>query len=85
MESFMSLRREKKNYTNAHIAQLSCTLVCLEPTALFWDNIRGFKPEYVALRRRIADFKTVSFSFRGVFPSPHIPHVLVPAVAVVVV
>lgn len=22
------------------IAQLSCTLVCLEPTALFWDNIR---------------------------------------------
>lgn len=22
-------------------AQLSCTLVCLEPTALFWDNIRG--------------------------------------------
>lgn len=22
-------------------ALLSCTLVCLEPTALFWDNIRG--------------------------------------------
>lgn len=39
----MSLKkkREKRNI-NAHISQLSCTLVCLEPTALFWDNIRGF-------------------------------------------
>lgn len=32
----------KKRNINAHIAQLSCTLVCLEPIALFWDNIRGF-------------------------------------------
>lgn len=36
----------KNKNINAHIAQLSCTLVCLKPTALFWDNIRGFKPEY---------------------------------------
>lgn len=49
----------------ARIAQLSCTLVCLEPTALFWDNIRGFKPEYRATCLHIADLKTASFSFSG--------------------
>lgn len=37
--------KEKKKTKNddAHTAQLSRTLVCLEPTALFWDNIRGLK------------------------------------------
>lgn len=35
--SFSSWQTGKKN---AHIAQLSCTFVCLKPTALFWDNIR---------------------------------------------
>lgn len=56
-----------KEKHNAHIAQLSCTLVCLEPSALFWDNIRGFKPEYGTTCLRIADVKTVSFSFSGCF------------------
>lgn len=60
----------KKQQHNAHIAQLSCTLVCLEPTALFWDNIRGFKLEYRTTCLRIADVKTVSFSFSGCFFPP---------------
>lgn len=65
----------KKTNGNAHIAQLSCTLVCLDPTALFWDSIRGFKPEYRTIRLRIADVKTVSFSFNSCFFLSSYPHV----------
>lgn len=57
----------KNKNINAHIAQLSCTLVCLKPTALFWDNIRGFKPEYRTFC--IRQFQWVSVA---VFPSLYI-------------
>lgn len=47
-KSVVSLKKKKKRWKNktkddAHAAQLSRTSVCLEPTALFWDNIRGFE------------------------------------------
>lgn len=50
-----------KTRKNAHIAQLSCTLVCLKPTALFWDNIR--------FQSRIQDDPFVSLLFQWVFCS----------------
>lgn len=62
--------KEKKKTKNddAHTAQLSRTLVCLEPTALFWDNIRGLK---IQTTGRVVSvwqtLKTVSFSFSGSF------------------
>lgn len=72
-ESFLFLKKKKKKDHNAHIAQLNCTLVCLEPTALFWDNIRGFKAEHrTSCLANVRQFNLVTTAvFFGFFFSFH--------------